>query len=52
MKEYIVTVESSQWCGCSETEMFEAETLEDAEDLAYEWAREVMAFQLTITENT
>ena len=52
MKEYIVTVESSQWCGCSETEMFEAETLEDAEDLAYEWAREVMAFRLTIRENT
>ena len=52
MKEYIVTVESSQWCGCSETEMFEAETLEGLLDEAYEWAREVMAFQLTISENT
>jgi len=52
MKEYIVTVESSQWCGCSETEMFEAETLEEAEDLAYEWAKEVMEFTLSITENT
>ena len=51
MNKYIVTVESSQWCGCSETQVIEAESIEEAEIIGAEWAADVMAYELKIEES-